>query len=443
MPSFRRQIVLSLVASAVLATAVWPLHAAENGGIGYYDNLLDPKADKATQRKDIISIGKEANQFGKEIGKQAIEQLEAGQLQDLGTDFSFNGKDKNAERWIQFSVDQNAIDGLKDDPSKLEQQGQAKGKTMAKEMQTRSGETDQSKTSVESMVYQIVRQKRGAEEVGQAEMVTPDKDGKLPLDASAKIFDNPSGAFGELADCTTKTITGKVTSLVRIPDLQTCNQYADLTKDCTLTHEYAATRTADKFQDYGFWGLDTVERDFEATCTVPLTVGTHTQSVVMCKRGPYEKRTKVCEEKLILEPIPTCQLGSVQEAYDSGSAWDKENLHGDNVPGADTLRVSYTCVDAEKPVIRVSTNSGNNSGLDITIYSDEAYWDRRIELNGGMARMIGSRSCTEGKCTVEASMAVYRGKGTAGAYSGQISAKLDFVPKSQRDFKEYWSQSCQ
>lgn len=232
--------------------------------------------------------------------------------------------------------------------------------------------------------------------------------------------------------------------------------------------EHCAVQVHDIVHARNRWMCEvTRKRMFDATCTVPVTVPTHTRSELTCFEGQradevhtcpvtvhaamrseevavcahthYERRTQTCEEKLVVEPVTSCKPGSVQETVVQNTA----DLREDNVPGADTLRVAYTCAEGDRPLLTMGTNSSNDSGVDITVYTDEPYWDRRILLKGGSARVIGTRTCSEGTCVAEVSLLVYRGQGTSAAYSGTLFARLAFEPLVKLDEIEHWSSSCQ
>lgn len=238
-----QKLVVSLVSGTMLSTTALPLYAAGAPSTQYYDTLIDPNTSDADKRGQVVNIGKEANQFGKDIGAQGASQAENNQLQDLGTDFSFNEKDKNEERWIKFSVDQSTVEKMKGDPGKIEEKGGEKKEWYAENSASNPvDQDDQSNTPAELMVYQVLREKRAAEQRGNEELAKVDENGKRPLDMSEAILDNPEDMFGNLVSCSTSSDVVQIPEKVHIPDYQTCEQIDDMTNDCKIRHWYDVKR---------------------------------------------------------------------------------------------------------------------------------------------------------------------------------------------------------
>lgn len=174
------------------------------------------------------------------------------------------------------------------------------------------------------------------------------------------------------------------------------------------------------------------------TCSVIVTPYTEARHQATCVKPQFKSVTRTCTRRLVVVPETTCRIGSVAET----SVTDYADLTEDGVPGADTLKASYTC--AESPLALLLTVnakvSGDGADLQLRVGADAFNISRDIE--GGRVQLTGQTSCTAADCISEIHMRVFQAKGLEHIYTGEVAVRLAFKKFVKTAEKEQWSESC-
>lgn len=232
-----------------------------------------------------------------------------------------------------------------------------------------------------------------------------------------------------------------------------------VTKQCTIDFEDIMTQTS-------LWACEIVNGKTEnKTCSVPVVVKQETTSVLTCFEGKREALSKTCEvivtpyvearhqaacvkpkyksvtrtctKRLVVVPETTCKVGDVAQT----SVTDYGTLTEDGLPGADTLKLSYTCAEGDW-VLQLATNSQTGGEADIVFQAGDFDFEATRDVVGGRVTFKGTTTCNRENCISQVSMKVYKGQGTTHIYSGEVFARLAFKRFIKTAEKEQWSQTC-